>query len=118
GLDRAAHHLLRRPAVVDLAAGHRPLPGLGRPGRRPGRRGHHSHHLREPVPGRPTDKDHPPERNLYAEAAEHGYLVTDSTGQPYPLDKGGFDAYLVDLTDAADRDWFADVIATEVLTDG
>ncbi len=66
----------------------------------------------------PADKDHPPERNLYAEAAEHGYLVTDTTGRPYPLDQGGFDAYLVDLTNDAARDWFADVIATEVLAHG
>ena len=59
-----------------------------------------------------------PARNLFAEAAEAGYLVTDTSGEPYGLDQGGFDAYLVDLTHAAARDWFADVIATEVLADG
>lgn len=66
----------------------------------------------------PAGKDHPPERNLYAEAAEAGYLVSDSSGEPYALDQGGFDAYLVDLTNSAARDWFADVIATEVLGGG
>src|SRR5690625_1496049 len=66
----------------------------------------------------PTGKDHPPERNLFAEAAEHGYLVRNAAGQPYPLDQGGFDAYLVDLTNDAAQDWFADVIATEVLAHG
>lgn len=62
---------------------------------------------------------HPaPERNLYAEAAAKGYLVTTANGRPYPLDQGDFDAYLVDLTDDAARDWYADVIATEVLAGG
>lgn len=64
-------------------------------------------------------QQHPaPDRNLYAEAAARGYLVTTADGRPYPIDQGDFDAYLVDLTDEAARDWYADVIATEVLTDG
>lgn len=66
----------------------------------------------------PSEQDPTPARNLFAEAAESGYLVTDASGAPYGLDQGGFDAYLVDLTNAAARDWFADVIATEVLADG
>jgi alpha-glucosidase len=57
-------------------------------------------------------------RNLYAEAEEQGYLVTDPEGGTYLLDQGGFEAALVDLTDAAARDWYADVIATEVLGQG
>ena len=66
----------------------------------------------------PSDKEDAPERNLYAEAAAAGYLVRDATGEPYALDQGGFDASLVDLTNPAARDWFADVIATEVLGHG
>ena len=57
-------------------------------------------------------------RNLWAEARDHGHLVETPDGQPYLLDQGGFDASLVDLTDPAARNWFAGVIATEVLTDG
>lgn len=63
-------------------------------------------------------KDPAPARNLFAEAAAADYLVTDTGGEPYPLDQGEFDAYLVDLTNPDARDWFAHVIATEVLTDG
>ena len=57
-------------------------------------------------------------RNLFAEAEEQGYLVTDPEGGTYLLEQGGFEAALVDLTDAAARDWYADVIATEVLGRG
>lgn len=54
-------------------------------------------------------------RNLYAEAHDAGHLVRDASGEPYALDQGEFDAYLVDLTSAAARDWFAAVIADDVL---
>lgn len=57
-------------------------------------------------------------RNLLEEAKRAGYLVTDAGGAPYALDQGGFDAYLVDLTDPGARAWFAEVIATEVLAHG
>src|SRR5699024_273282 len=66
----------------------------------------------------PADKESAPARNLLAEAEANGYLVTNDAGRPYPLDQGGFDAYLVDLSDEAARSWFADVIATDVLADG
>jgi alpha-glucosidase len=54
-------------------------------------------------------------RNLYDEAREAGYLVAQAGGSAYLLDQGGFDAALVDLSNAEARDWFADVIAEEVL---
>ena len=54
-------------------------------------------------------------RNLYDEAREAGYLVAQAGGSTYLLDQGGFDAALVDLSDPEARDWFADVIAEEVL---
>lgn len=57
-------------------------------------------------------------RNLWAEARDAGYLVEDADGGPYLLDQGGFDASLVDLTDPDARDWFAQVIADEVLAHG
>lgn len=66
----------------------------------------------------PAGKDAAPERNLFSEAEQAGYLVTDTAGRPYALDQGGFDAYLVDLTNDAARTWYAEVIAGEVLTDG
>ncbi|TSD62105.1 alpha-glucosidase [Aeromicrobium piscarium] len=65
-----------------------------------------------------SSKEPAPERDLWAEADELGYLVQNAEGDPYALDQGGFDAYLVDLTDSAARDWYAEVIASEVLGDG
>lgn len=65
-----------------------------------------------------SSKEPAPERNLWAEADELGYLVEDAEGDPYALDQGDFDAYLVDLTDPAARGWYAEVIASEVLADG
>lgn len=63
-------------------------------------------------------KGDPDVRNLWAEARDAGYLVTAADGSPYLLDQGGFDASLVDLTDPAARDWFAGIIADEVLAHG
>ncbi len=63
-------------------------------------------------------KADPSIRNLWAEARDRGYLVTDPSGAPYALDQGEFDAYLVDLTNPAARSWFAGVIARYVLADG
>lgn len=57
-------------------------------------------------------------RNLYAEARDRGFLVRNADGEPYALDQGGFDAYLVDLTNVPARRWYARVIAEEVLADG
>jgi alpha-glucosidase len=62
-----------------------------------------------------ADKGEQSLRNLYAEAAEAGYLVLDPRGEVYLLDQGGFSAALVDLTNPDARDWYADVIATDVL---
>ena len=58
-----------------------------------------------------TDSGVPPgERNLYAEAAAHGYLVRDHAGAPYLLEQGGFEAGLVDLSNPAARRWMAGVL--------
>lgn len=60
-------------------------------------------------------KTPPPPRNLYREAADAGYLVTRENGEPYLQDQGQFTAAMIDLTSPAARDWYADVIATQVL---
>lgn len=65
-----------------------------------------------------TDKSVQPERNLWAEARERGFLVRQAGGEPYLLDQGGFSASLVDLTNREAQRWFAEVIATHVLADG
>lgn len=63
-------------------------------------------------------KGDPSIRNLWDEARDAGYLVTDAEGAPYALDQGEFDAALVDLTNPEAQSWFADVIAEHVLADG
>jgi alpha-glucosidase len=57
-------------------------------------------------------------RNLYQEAAEAGYLVQTDAGVPYLVDQNGFDAALMDFTNPAARDWYADIIAEEVIGSG
>ena len=56
--------------------------------------------------------------NLFAEAVEKGYTVQTQSGQPYLMDQNGFDAVLVDFTNPQARDWYADVIADDVLGAG
>ncbi|MGB3014563.1 MAG: TIM-barrel domain-containing protein, partial [Candidatus Nanopelagicales bacterium] len=57
-------------------------------------------------------------RNLYDEAVEKGYTVQTQSGQPYLMDQNGFDAVLVDFTNPDAVDWYADVIAQDVLGAG
>src|SRR5699024_2834228 len=57
----------------------------------------------------------PVDRNLFAEARDAGYLVRDGSGAPLLVDQGGFNAAMVDLSSPKARDWYADVIANEVL---
>ncbi len=59
--------------------------------------------------------ENPTIRNLWAEAGDRGFLVRDADGQAYRLDQGGFEASLVDLSNPEARDWYADVVATQVL---
>lgn len=66
----------------------------------------------------PSDKPTPVRRNLFAEAVDNTFLVRDAEGAPYLLDQGGFDAAMVDLTNPAARDWFSDVIASQVAAAG
>ncbi|MGO1510238.1 MAG: alpha-glucosidase [Actinomycetaceae bacterium] len=57
-------------------------------------------------------------RDLHAEAAGLGHLVLDPDGEVYEIDQQGFDAAMVDLSDPAAREWFAQVIAEEVAVVG
>lgn len=63
-------------------------------------------------------KDVPGIRNLYAEAEQQGFLVKDAAGGTYVIQTVGFPVALMDLTNPAARDWYAEVIATEVIGEG
>lgn len=65
-----------------------------------------------------ADKGDPNIRNLYREAEELGYLIKDEEGGTYVIETVGFPVSLMDLTNPAARDWYADVIATEVIAEG
>jgi alpha-glucosidase len=54
------------------------------------------------------------DRDLHAEASGLGYLVRDRDGEVAEIDQQGFDAAMVDLSNPAAREWFAEVIAEEV----
>ena len=57
-------------------------------------------------------------RNLFAEAARKGYLVTNREGEPYRVKTTDFSAALVDLTNPEARDWIKDVIKEELIGNG
>lgn len=59
--------------------------------------------------------DAPQVGSLYNEAATKGYLVLDPQHQPYLIDQNGFSAAIVDLTNPAAMDWYAHVIAKDIL---
>lgn len=53
-------------------------------------------------------------RDLYAEAADAGYLALAADGSVLDADQHGFTAATVDLSNPDAREWFAQVIADEV----
>lgn len=57
-------------------------------------------------------------RNLYAEAAEKGYLVENEVGEPYLVRITDFSAALVDLTNPEARAWIQAVIKDELIGAG
>lgn len=63
-------------------------------------------------------KNDPSIRNLYKEAADQGYLIKNEQGQPYVVETVGFPVGMMDFTNPAARDWYAQVIATEVIGKG
>ncbi len=54
-------------------------------------------------------------RSLYKEAEKSGYLVKNASGDVYPLPTAGFGVGMVDLTNPEAKDWYADIVANEVL---
>lgn len=56
--------------------------------------------------------------NYYTEGAKKGYLVKNQRGNPYVVELIGFPAAMVDLTNPKARDWYADIIADNVLGAG
>lgn len=53
-------------------------------------------------------------RNLYAEAAELGYLVTTPEGEPYDILITDFSAALIDLTNPDAVAWYTDVLVEQI----
>jgi alpha-glucosidase len=51
-----------------------------------------------------------PQRNLYQEALEGGFVIRRQDGSPYIVNQGGFDAALIDLTSPAARAWTRGVL--------
>lgn len=57
-------------------------------------------------------------RDLFAEAADEGYLVEDRDGGPYMIEAGDFSAAMVDLTNPAAREWFKGVMEESLIEGG
>lgn len=53
--------------------------------------------------------------NFYKQGEKKGYLVKNQRGETYVVETVGFPTALVDLTNPKARDWFADIIAKEVI---
>ena len=57
-------------------------------------------------------------RNLFEEAARHGYLVENEKGEPYRVRTTDFSAAFVDLTNPEARAWIKKVIKDELIGSG
>ncbi len=57
-------------------------------------------------------------RNLYKEAEEKGFLVKNEEGEIYLVPNTDFSAALVDLSNPNAREWFKDIIKSEMLSKG
>lgn len=55
------------------------------------------------------------QRYLYDEAQKQGFLVKKETKEPYLVKNTDFDAGLIDWTNLQAREWFKEIIRTEVL---
>ena len=58
------------------------------------------------------------EKELYAEAAEKGYLTKDDSGHDYQVEFGEFYAGVVDLTKPAAYNWYKEVIKKNLIEFG
>lgn len=65
----------------------------------------------------PEDADYDPNRSLFAEAKEKGYLVTQD-GEVFGLPITTFDAAIVDLSNPEAYEWLRDIIAGEMAKNG
>ena len=57
-------------------------------------------------------------RDLFAEAAQKGYLVENESGEPYRIEITDFSAAMVDLTDPEARTWMKEIIKDELIGNG
>lgn len=57
-------------------------------------------------------------RNLFQEASENGYLVKDSSGEPYLILNTDFYFGMVDLTNPKAWDWYKQVLKEQVIASG
>ena len=57
-------------------------------------------------------------RNLFKEGERKGYLVKNKRGKTFIVETVGFPTAMVDLTNPKARDWYADIIADDVLGKG
>lgn len=57
-------------------------------------------------------------RDLFAEAAQAGYLVKNQAGEPYLIQNTDFSAGLLDLTNPRAVSWFKSVLAEQVVAAG
>lgn len=57
-------------------------------------------------------------RHLYEEAVSLGYLALNSKGKPYAIGSGGFDGYMVDLSNPDAFDWLKQVVIDQLLGTG
>ena len=54
-------------------------------------------------------------RNLFQEASDLGYLITNETGDVYPITNTDFDAGLMDLTNPNATQWLIDIISENLI---
>lgn len=58
---------------------------------------------------------HPHQRNLYREAAAQGFLIHRAGGEPYSIQNTDFAAGMLDLSNPQARNWFQEVVETELI---
>ncbi len=57
-------------------------------------------------------------KSLYQSALQKGYLVLDQSGSPYSVDFGEFNCGIVDFTNPLAKEWYRQVIQTNLLDVG
>jgi alpha-glucosidase len=64
-----------------------------------------------------VDADHKGKykRNLYKEAKDNNYLLYNKKNEAVFISQGSFKAYMLDVSKAQARDWYKEIIKTEIL---